>query len=52
MIGHEQGKGRNASVTGALRCRMECGKEFSVGSGYVCVFIYLCVCVCVCNDSS
>ncbi|XP_048253450.1 uncharacterized protein LOC124135824 isoform X2 [Haliotis rufescens] len=33
VIGHEKGKGRNQFVCGALRCRMECGKEFSVGSG-------------------
>ncbi len=33
MIGHEKGKGKNADRTGALRCEMECGKKFSVGSG-------------------
>ena len=34
MIGQEKGKGRNASVMGALVCRMECGKQFKVGSGF------------------
>ncbi|XP_025115282.1 uncharacterized protein LOC112576783 isoform X2 [Pomacea canaliculata] len=33
VIGHEKGKGRNLFVCGALRCRMACGTEFSVGSG-------------------
>ncbi|KAH9515757.1 hypothetical protein Btru_011912 [Bulinus truncatus] len=33
VIGHEQGKGSNQYRCGALRCRMACGKEFSVGSG-------------------
>ena len=33
VIGHEPGKGRFCNATGALRCRMENGKEFSVGSG-------------------
>lgn len=33
VIGHEKGKGRNQFVCGALRCKMACGVEFSVGSG-------------------
>lgn len=33
VIGHEKGKGKNQFVCGALRCRMACGIEFSVGSG-------------------
>ena len=33
VIGHEKGKGRNADRCGALRCEMESGKKFSVGSG-------------------
>ncbi|XP_005100834.1 uncharacterized protein LOC101848532 [Aplysia californica] len=33
VIGHEKGKGVNQHRCGALRCRMACGKEFSVGSG-------------------
>jgi len=33
VIGHERGKGVNQHRTGALRCRMACGKEFSCGSG-------------------
>ena len=33
MIGHDKGKGRNADRCGALRCEMESGKKFSVGSG-------------------
>ncbi|GFS15978.1 DNA ligase [Elysia marginata] len=33
VIGHERGKGVNQHRCGALRCRMACGKEFSVGSG-------------------
>ena len=33
MTGFEKGKGRNASVVGALVCRMACGTVFKVGSG-------------------
>ncbi|XP_055892732.1 uncharacterized protein LOC106077233 [Biomphalaria glabrata] len=33
VIGHEAGKGSNQHRCGALRCKMACGKEFSVGSG-------------------
>ncbi|KAL8570122.1 hypothetical protein ACOMHN_033801 [Nucella lapillus] len=33
VINHEKGKGKNQFVCGALRCRMACGIEFSVGSG-------------------
>ncbi|KAJ3554647.1 hypothetical protein NP233_g12374 [Leucocoprinus birnbaumii] len=33
VIGHIGGKGKNKGVTGALQCRMESGKTFSVGSG-------------------
>ncbi|KAK7114823.1 uncharacterized protein [Littorina saxatilis] len=33
VIGHEKGKGKNQFVCGALRCKMACGMEFSVGSG-------------------
>ncbi|GFO25016.1 DNA ligase [Plakobranchus ocellatus] len=33
VIAHERGKGVNQNRCGALRCRMACGKEFSVGSG-------------------
>ncbi|BFZ13136.1 hypothetical protein BsWGS_16175 [Bradybaena similaris] len=33
VIGHDKGKGANAFRCGSLRCRMACGKEFSVGSG-------------------
>ncbi|RUS90466.1 hypothetical protein EGW08_001734 [Elysia chlorotica] len=33
VIAHERGKGVNQHRCGALRCRMACGKEFSVGSG-------------------
>ena len=33
VIGFEKGKGRNASVVGALVCVMACGKQFKVGSG-------------------
>ena len=34
VIGYEKGKGRNASVMGAVVCRMECGKTFKVGTGF------------------
>lgn len=33
VIGYDSGKGRFTGAVGSLRCRMECGKEFSVGSG-------------------
>jgi DNA ligase-1 len=33
VIGYEAGKGRNAEVTGALKCRNRAGIRFSVGSG-------------------
>jgi len=34
VIGHEKGKGRNAGVCGALKCKMiGSGKEFKVGTG-------------------
>mmetsp|Transcript_5439 Transcript_5439/g.6928 ORF Transcript_5439/g.6928 Transcript_5439/m.6928 type:complete len:111 (+) Transcript_5439:12-344(+) len=33
VIGHEAGKGRNASVVGALKCRNRGGAIFSVGTG-------------------
>ena len=33
VIGHEDGKGRNAGRLGALVCEMQCGKKFKVGSG-------------------
>ncbi|KAI9324886.1 hypothetical protein DFJ73DRAFT_767977 [Zopfochytrium polystomum] len=34
VIGHEQGKGKNAGVMGALMCRMANGTTFKVGSGF------------------
>ncbi|KAL9713272.1 hypothetical protein Ac2012v2_004512 [Leucoagaricus gongylophorus] len=33
VTGYIDGKGKNQGVTGALQCRMESGKTFSVGSG-------------------
>ncbi|ORY45223.1 DNA ligase/mRNA capping enzyme [Rhizoclosmatium globosum] len=33
VIGYEAGKGRNANVTGSLKCRMASGKEFKIGTG-------------------
>lgn len=33
VIGYDPGKGRFTGAVGALRCKMECGKIFSVGSG-------------------
>lgn len=33
VIGYDPGKGRFTGAVGALKCRMECGKEFKVGSG-------------------
>ncbi|KAF5321800.1 hypothetical protein D9619_000056 [Psilocybe cf. subviscida] len=33
VIGYAEGKGRNKGITGALRCKMESGKTFNVGSG-------------------
>ncbi|SJL02651.1 uncharacterized protein ARMOST_05985 [Armillaria ostoyae] len=33
VTGYAPGKGRNADVTGALKCKMASGKTFSVGSG-------------------
>ncbi|KAK7453457.1 hypothetical protein VKT23_011730 [Stygiomarasmius scandens] len=33
VVGHDPGKGRNAGVTGALKCKMESGKLFNVGTG-------------------
>ncbi|KAK0207120.1 DNA ligase/mRNA capping enzyme [Desarmillaria ectypa] len=33
VTGHAPGKGRNAGVVGALKCKMASGKTFSVGSG-------------------
>lgn len=33
VIGYEPGKGRNKGVCGALKCRMESGKEFKIGTG-------------------
>ncbi|KAJ3228745.1 hypothetical protein HDU81_005938, partial [Chytriomyces hyalinus] len=33
VIGHEPGRGKNSRVTGSLRCRMESGKEFRIGTG-------------------
>ncbi len=33
VTGYAPGKGRNAGVTGALKCKMASGKTFSVGSG-------------------
>jgi len=34
VIGHEEGKGRNVGVMGALRCRNREGSVFSVGTGF------------------
>jgi DNA ligase 1 len=33
VTGHKAGSGKNALVTGALSCKMACGKTFHVGSG-------------------
>jgi len=33
VLGHEAGKGKNSTVTGALKCRNRAGILFSVGSG-------------------
>ncbi|KAJ3997621.1 hypothetical protein F5050DRAFT_1670921 [Lentinula boryana] len=33
VTGYKAGKGRNAGVTGALKCKMASGKTFDVGSG-------------------
>ncbi|KAJ3243937.1 hypothetical protein HDU77_010122 [Chytriomyces hyalinus] len=33
VIAHEPGRGKNSRVTGSLRCRMESGKEFRIGTG-------------------
>ncbi|PPQ70763.1 hypothetical protein CVT26_014713 [Gymnopilus dilepis] len=33
VTGYAPGKGRNKGITGALKCRMESGKLFNVGSG-------------------
>ncbi|KAJ3398170.1 hypothetical protein HDU80_009211 [Chytriomyces hyalinus] len=33
VVGYEAGKGRNASVTGSLKCKMQSGKEFKIGTG-------------------
>lgn len=33
VIGYEPGKGRIKGVCGALKCRMESGKEFKIGTG-------------------
>lgn len=33
VIGYDPGKGRFTGAVGALRCKMECGKVFKVGSG-------------------
>ncbi len=33
VIGYEAGKGRNQGVCGALKCRMESGKVFKIGTG-------------------
>ncbi|KIM38613.1 hypothetical protein M413DRAFT_239846 [Hebeloma cylindrosporum] len=33
VVGHAPGKGRNKGITGALKCKMESGKLFNVGSG-------------------
>ncbi|EAU82651.2 DNA ligase [Coprinopsis cinerea okayama7 len=33
VTGYEPGKGRNAGVTGALKCKMASGKTFNVGTG-------------------
>lgn len=33
VIGYDPGKGRFTGAVGALRCKMACGKIFSVGSG-------------------
>ncbi|PPQ92560.1 hypothetical protein CVT25_010513 [Psilocybe cyanescens] len=33
VTGHAPGKGRNKGITGALKCKMESGKLFNVGSG-------------------
>lgn len=35
VIGHIEGKGNNTGKTGALLCKMACGKTFKVGSGLV-----------------
>ncbi|KXN82465.1 DNA ligase [Leucoagaricus sp. SymC.cos] len=34
VVGYVEGKGKNKGVTGALKCKMESGKTFSVGSGF------------------
>ncbi|KAI0029276.1 DNA ligase/mRNA capping enzyme [Vararia minispora EC-137] len=33
VVGYEPGKGRHKGVTGSLKCRMESGKTFNVGTG-------------------
>ncbi|KAG8744002.1 hypothetical protein FRC10_010981 [Ceratobasidium sp. 414] len=33
VVGYEPGKGKHKGVTGALKCVMESGKKFNVGSG-------------------
>ena len=33
VVGYETGKGRNKGVCGALKCKMESGKEFKIGTG-------------------
>lgn len=33
VTGYAPGKGRNDGVTGALKCKMESGKTFNVGTG-------------------
>jgi DNA ligase 1 len=33
VVGYEPGKGRNKGVCGALKCQMENGKEFKIGTG-------------------
>ncbi|KAH8921395.1 DNA ligase/mRNA capping enzyme [Atractiella rhizophila] len=33
VIGHVNGKGKYAGMTGSLKCKMESGQEFQVGSG-------------------
>lgn len=34
VIAHHAGSGKNANVTGAIECRMACGKTFKIGTGF------------------
>lgn len=34
VIGYTDGRGKNKGIMGALKCLMECGKEFRIGTGF------------------